>query len=112
VTGRFELEVEIAGEWQLVFRPRDSEADWNRWQFDHNRVRKLLGRLAVKPHQRAYNELTNWMARALARDFPSATRARITLMTWKTLSPEQVRAGDEPVESRTQYQEFTLEDFR
>lgn len=112
VTGRFEVEIEIEGEWQLVFRPHDSEADWNRWQFDHNRVRKLLGRLAVKPHQRAYNELTNWMARGLARDFPTATGARITLLTWKTLPPERVRAGDKPVESRTQYQEFTLEDFR
>ncbi len=112
VTGRFEIEVEIEGQWQLVFRPLDSEADWNQWQFEHNRVRKLMGRLATKPHQIAYNEFTKWTARQLADDFPEATRAKITLMTWKTLDPEKVRAGEKPVERRTQYQEFTLEDFR
>jgi hypothetical protein len=112
VTGRFEVEVEIDGQWQLVFRPLDSDADWNQWQFEHNRIRKLLGRLATKPHQVAYNELTNWIAGKLADDFPTATKAKITLMTWKTLAPEQVRAGEKPVERRTQYQEFTLEDFR
>ena len=111
-TGRFEIEVEIDGEWELVFRPRDSEADWNRWQFDHNRVRKLMGRLASKPHQPAYNEFTYWVARKLAVDFPKATRAKITLLTWKTLEPSAVRDGENPKENRTQYQEFSLEKLR
>ncbi len=111
-TGRFEVEVEIAGEWQLVFRPRDGVADWNRWQFDHNRVRKLLGRLANKPHQRAYNELAKWIAHKLAEDFPNASRAKITLLTWQTLPPEKVRAGEEPVRHKTRYQEFDLGDYR
>jgi hypothetical protein len=111
-TARFEVEVEIAGQWQLVFRPHDDEADWNRWQFDHNRVRKLLGRLAVRPHQSAYKEFTKWVARSLARDFPSATRAKVTLITWQTLPPEQVRDGVAPIEHRTRYQEFSLEDLR
>lgn len=112
VTGRFEVEVEIDGVWELVFRPRDSEADWNRWQFDHNRVRKLMGRLATKPHQRAYNEFTNWVAAKVAADFPQATRAKITLLTWKTLPPDAIRDGKKPQENRTQYQEFSLEKFR
>jgi hypothetical protein len=112
VTGRFEVEIEVAGEWHLVFRPRDSDADWNRWQFDHNRVRKLLGRLATRPHQPAYNEFTRWVATQLAEDFPDATRAKITLVTWKTLPPDKVRDGEKPDEKRTQYQEFALEDLR
>ena len=112
VTGRFEIEVEVDGKWELVFRPRSSEADWNRWQFDHNRIRKLMGRLASKPHQAAYNEFTSWVAKELAADFPRATRAKVTLLTWKTLGPEAIRDGKEPVESRTQYQEFTLEKYR
>ena len=112
VTGRFEVEVETQGKWELVFRPLDSDADWNVWQFEHNRLRKLLGRLATKPRQRAYNELTSWIAKELARDFPRATRARISLMTWKTLPPEKIRAGERPIEHRTSYQEFDLENLR
>jgi hypothetical protein len=112
VTGRFEVAVEMEGEWQLVWRAQDPDADWNQWQFEHNRVRKLMGRLATKPHQVAYNEFTNWIVREVAQDFPGATRAKITLMTWKSLEPDKVRAGEKRVERRTQYQEFTLEDFR
>lgn len=112
VTGRFEVEVEIEGEWQLVWRAHDADADWNHWQFEHNRVRKLMGRLTTNPHQVAYNEFTNWIVRKVAGDFPEATRAKIALMTWKSLEPAQVRAGEKRVERRTQYQEFTLEDFR
>ncbi len=111
-TGRFEVEVEVEGQWHLIFRPRDSEADWNRSQFDHNRVRKLLGRLAVKPQQPAYNELATWIAKSVAADYPQATRAKVTLLTWQSLPPEQVRAGKKPVEHRTRYQEFTLEELR
>jgi hypothetical protein len=111
-SARLEISVEVGGAWQLVFRPHSSEHDWNRWQFDHNRIRKLLGRLATQPHQIAYTELTRWLARKLAKDFPGATRAKIVLIHWKLQEPEAVRRGARAKESVAKYQEFDLEALR
>lgn len=111
-SARFEIAVEIDGKWQLVFKPHSSKYDWNRWQFDHNRVRKLLGRVASNPHQGVYNELTRWLARQLAADFPRATRAKISMISWTLQKPEDVRAGLARDEGLAQYQEFNLQDLR
>lgn len=111
-TGRFEIYIQVSDDWQLVYTSHSDKADWNQWQFEHNRVRKLAGRLASNPHQPAYTEMTRWIARQLAEDFPTATRAKISMMTWKSLGPEAVRAGKKPEVARTRNQEFDLEALR
>tara|TARA_R110002096_G_scaffold436061_1_gene666624 strand:+ start:8424 stop:9071 length:648 start_codon:yes stop_codon:yes gene_type:complete len=111
-TGRYTVEVEVGGEFRTLFRTQDSSATWNRWQFEHNRVRKLMAKLTTHPKDRAYAELTRWIAKRVAEDFPQATRCKISLETWKTLAPEQHRAGDKPVSEPTRSQMFTLEDLR
>jgi hypothetical protein len=75
-------------------------------------VRKLLGRLASNPHQASYNELTRWIARRLAADFPQATRAKISLFSWTLQEPKDVRAGRDRNEGLARSQVFTLQELR
>jgi hypothetical protein len=99
------------GSWRLIFTPH-SDADWMRWQFDHNRVRKLLGRVASSPHNPAFVELARWIARQVARDFPSRHEARVSLVHWDSLPPEGVRAGDEPKRTLVRDPHYDLEKLR
>lgn len=112
MTGRLDVYILLDEEWHRIRTPHSSDEDWMRWQFDHNRVRKLLGRLATRPHQPAYNEMTTWIARRVAEDFPEVTRAKVSLITWKSLEPSALRAGDKVVETLTRNQEFDLEALR
>ncbi len=111
-SGRYEVEVEIDRTFVSVFRTQDSRATWNRRQFEHNRLRKLLAKLTTHPQLPAYNELTKWIARRAAEDFPEATRCKISLYTWPMLSPEELRSGKKRKETRTRSQIFDLEAMR
>ena len=111
-TGRFDIEIETEGQWHAVYNRRSDALDWKQWQFEHNRVRKLIGRLINRPHQPAYNEFSRWIARSLAAEFPRATRARIRLITWKTLGPAERRAGEAVKESLIRDQEYSLGELR
>lgn len=103
--GKLHVDVEIDGVWTPVFVYRSGEHDWMRWQFEHNRFRKQLGRINSKRAVRAYDQLTKWIARQAARDFPEATRLRTRLYRYRSLPPDRVRAGEEPEG------EFTLPRF-
>lgn len=111
-TGRYDVEVEVDGEYQSVFRTQDGAATWNRRQFEHNRLRKLMAKLTSHPQLPAYSEFTRWVAGRVAEDFPRATRCKVTLYTWKTLDPAEHRAGEIPFETRSRSQMFSLEDLR
>lgn len=111
-TGRYEIQVEELGVFRSVFRTQDSTATWNRSQFEHNRLRKLMAKLTTHPQIPAYAQFSRWVAKRVAEDFPNATRCKVTLDTWKTLSPQQHRDGVEPDVARTRSQMFTLEVFR
>ncbi len=111
-TGRYVVEVEQDGVFRSVFRTQDSSATWNRSQFEHNRLRKLMAKLTTHPQLPAYAQFSRWVAKRVAEDFPEATRCKITLDTWKTLSPGQHRHGVKPDAKRTRSQMFTLEVFR
>lgn len=111
-TGHYIVEVEVDGAFRTIFKTQDGSATWNRSQFEHNRVRKLMAKLTTDPKDRAYAELTRWIAKRVAEDFPDATRCKISLETWKTLGPEQHRAGVEPVPEPTRSQMFSLEELR
>lgn len=90
------VEVQVAGAWQLVYRPHSDEHDWNREQFEHNRFRKFLGRFARGFYRRHYDETARWVATKAAREHPEAAAVRIQLYRTSSLPPERVRAGEEP----------------
>ena len=109
--GRFDVYVQERGEWRLIYST-GTDADWRVHQFTHNRIRKLIGRLTNNPQQGAYNEMSNWMARMVAKDFPDATRAKVQFFRWKSLSAARIRAGELPKPALVRSQEFALEGLR
>lgn len=71
-----------------IYIQHSEQHTWRRDQFEHNRVRKLLGRIARRPKGHpAYKALTRWIARQVARDFPDATHVRVRHFRRRTLKP-------------------------
>lgn len=100
------------GAFESLFIEGDSEHDWRRHQFRHNRMRKLFGRLRRNPRPHAFNAFAEWIAKQAAREFPDAHAIRIRLERWRTLRPDRIRAGDEPEKSFTLSRVFVLERLR
>lgn len=90
------VDVELDGRWQVIYRPHDDQAAWNRRQFEHNRFRKLLGRFARGFVRRDYDQTARWVAAKAAAQHPAATRVRIRLYRYATLPPAEVLAGERP----------------
>lgn len=84
----------------LAFRPiyvaRSERHRWRHIQLDHNRVRKLTGRVGRSERRAAYEELVAWLGRQAARDFPRGCALRVRRLVFTSLPPAQVRAGETP----------------
>lgn len=76
-----------AGEFTTVYRERSAEHEWMRRQLDHNRVRKLEGRLGRGRYGGAYVGLVDWLARRAAVDFPEASVLRAHIERRRTPDP-------------------------
>ena len=81
--------------WQPVYRPHSDEYDFWAERFEHNRMRKLMGRLGNQNMNAHYRYLVRFMAPRVARAFKDADKLRFRLFRYRTLSPEAVRAGKE-----------------
>lgn len=76
------------GKYQPIYIQHSDEHEWRRTQFDNNRLRKLLGRVARRHHGHpAYIALSNWIARQAAKDFPDASHVRVRHFRQRTLKP-------------------------
>jgi hypothetical protein len=90
---RLHVEVRAAGEpFEPIYVQHSDEHIWRRSQFEHDRVRKLLGRIGRRSTA-GYVELARWVARQVASDFPDASHVRVRQHRAATLPPERVRAG-------------------
>jgi len=85
--------------WQPLFRPRSDEFEWMRWLFDHNRVRKLMGRFARGLNKEVYGSVAAFCGQRALAEFPAAKAARVRLYRYATLPPAEVRAGARPAGS-------------
>jgi hypothetical protein len=97
---RLWIEVEEQQTWRPVYVQRHAVHDWLAWYLDRYRFRPVLYRFSWYRHVPGYqgiDEFARWVARHAARDFPDAERVRVRLHTFRTPSPEAVRAG-EPIE--------------
>ncbi len=81
------VEIRQGDELRTVYRERSSAEDWMRWQLDHNRVRKLQGRLGRGAYDDHYRGLVEWLARRAAIDFPEATHLRARVERRRTPEP-------------------------
>ena len=112
VPARLHVEIEEGGEWLIVFREIDPEADWMAPVLAHDRMRSLLFRFSWKSYRKAYGHLADFLARRAAVDFPEATRARIYWERYRTLSPEATAAGVVPTGKVEGLREYKLGDLR
>lgn len=90
------IEIDEGDGFRPVFVERSAAHRWNAHQLDHNRIRKLFGRLGRSTERGRWYELTTWAARRLARDFPDARQARFSIRRWRSPPPEAVRRGAWP----------------
>lgn len=106
------VDVEIDGQWQPIYRPQSDAHDWNREQLEHNRFRKFLGRFARGFYRQHYDQAARWVATKAAREHPRATRVRVQLYRYASLTPAQVLAG-EPKQGRYEHaRRFDAEGLR
>jgi hypothetical protein len=80
--------------WSTVYLSRSPTYDYLSRELDHNRFRKQVGMLHRSPE--LMSALSDWAAARALHDFPAADRVRIDLESYDSLSPEQLRRGDEP----------------
>lgn len=104
------VDVLVAGTWQPIFRPRSRRYDWMYTQLDHHRLRKLVGRFAREQRRGIFPRLSGYLATRALHDFPDATRARVRLYRYDTLSPERVAAGETPVGRYTESRDLARGD--
>jgi hypothetical protein len=110
--GQLTIEIEEDGVFRTIYRSRDSEHDWRRHQFDHNRVRKGIGRIYRPSGGNLYNEFAEWFALRAAEDFPKATRARFRQHVGRSLPPAEMKAGKRPTIEIANERVFDLEELR
>lgn len=90
------VEIDEGAGFRPVYVERSGAYRWNAAQLDHNRIRKLFGRLGRSTARGRWRELTTWLAGRLAEDFPRARRARFSIRRWRSPPPAAVRRGAWP----------------
>ena len=93
---RLHIAVRQGGVFEPVYIARDPERSWRAKQLDHDRMRAAIFRFSWRPYRRYYESFTVWVAKRAAEDFPDADSVRVRFFKYKTLTPEQVQAGEEP----------------
>lgn len=85
---RLHIDVDRGAGFETLYVSRSETYTWNRRQFDHNRMRKLVGRIARKGRDRTYNQFVDWVAQEVKREILDARRVRVRLYRWKTPGTE------------------------
>lgn len=93
---RLHVEIEEGGDWRTVYVERSREHTWLGRAFDHDRMRSAIFRFGWPQYRRSWEQFAAWVADRAATDFPEATRVRVSMYKYRTLSPEEARAGQEP----------------
>ncbi len=95
---RLHVDVDRGAGWEPIYVARSRDHRWRSRLLDTDRFRTLLFRYAWPHYRRAgrYDALVRWLSRQAARDFPDGERLRVRMFTYRTRSPEEVRAGVPP----------------
>jgi len=92
---RFQVRIRDGRVWYVVYEARHPEHRWLANVFDHDRMRAVLFRYGWgRKYPTNYEQLGDWIAQQALRDFPQADMLQIRFASYRTLSPEQVRAGE------------------
>lgn len=84
---RLQIEVETADGWRVLYASRSETYTWRRATFDHNKLRKLVGRINRTADKRYWNALLDWVSREIFQEMSDAQRVRMSLWRWHTPLP-------------------------
>lgn len=93
------LEIDLSeerGEYRTLYAARSDEHTWLRPQLDHGRMRAAMFRYGWSSYGRSWEQFADWAAVRAAAEFPEAEHLRLRMWKYKTPTPAQVRAGEEP----------------
>jgi hypothetical protein len=97
---RMEIDIDRGSGFETIYVERSGRYDWRRWWFDHDRVRSAVFRYGWPHYRSSRTTFVDWVARHAAADFPGATRVRVSFVSYRSPSPEEVKAGLRPKETR------------
>jgi hypothetical protein len=92
---RLEIDIDQGGGWRPVYIERDRQHDWLGRQLDSYRFRSVIFRFEWPGYENDYQRFADWVAAKAGRDFPEAQAVRIRLFKYRTLSPDELRAGQQ-----------------
>jgi hypothetical protein len=94
---KLQIIVVDGGERRVVFEERHREARWMERQLSHDRFRSAIFRYGWgTKYPDAWKGFTEWIGRRAEADFPAATKVEVRFLSYRTPSPEEVRAGVVP----------------
>ena len=97
---RMEIDVDRGAGFEQVYVERSSEHDWMRTWFDHDRMRSAVFRYGWPHYRSSRTAFVDWVATRAMKDFPGATRVRVSFVSYRTPSPQEIRLGIRPAENR------------
>ncbi len=84
---RLRIDVDTGRGYEQVYASRSEEYTWRKQQFDHNRMRKFVGRLVRKGRRDTYVRFGRWVTEDYAQEHPDTQRVKLRLFRWQTPAP-------------------------
>ena len=106
------VEIQRGGQWETVFAERSEQYTWLAEVFGHDRMRSAVFRFGWPQYKKSWSLFADWVAVRAAADFPDATRVRLSMFKYASLSPEDAAAGKEPTGTFQQEEVRSLDKLR
>ena len=84
------------GRWRTIYQARSPEHRWMAQELDHDRFRSAVFRYGWSHHRVHYRQFAQAYGRRALAEFPEAEAFEARFYKYRTLSPEEARAGLDP----------------
>jgi hypothetical protein len=105
---RLSIDIEELDTWQTIYAERAPHNAWRHSRLDHEHLRTAIFTMAFFKEYKRFDEFADWIARRAGQAFPRARRVRVRLYEFRTLPPDEVRAGHTPPGKFVRSKEFDL----
>ncbi len=100
------------GDWTPLYVRGSDEFTWRAGQLGNIRVRSALFNYFWNRRPGDYQKFVRWLAQRAAEDHPGAFEIRVRTYSFRTLSPDEVRRGQQPIGSFTRSTTLSAEALR